>query len=191
MYRSMAPERVDLAHPVVGVGADAEAVERVDEDLREVARVATRGSRRPGRARGPAARPSSARSRPASGAPGRPSGRGRRRRSAARPGHSASRRARAIVSTTTGPRRLPTWTVPEGVFESLTTCGPAADAAISSAQNTPSPIRCGRACTRSGPAGAWTVNRVALLEAHQRGADRRLVADPALARARPRRSRRS
>ena len=30
---------VDLAHPVVGVGPDAEAVEGVDEDLREVARV--------------------------------------------------------------------------------------------------------------------------------------------------------
>ena len=27
-----------------------------------------------------------------------------------------ARRARAIVSTITGPRRLPTWTVPEGVF---------------------------------------------------------------------------
>ncbi len=45
------------------------------------------------------------------------------------------RRARAIVSTITGPRRLPTWTVPEGVFESLTTCGPLTREASSSAQS--------------------------------------------------------
>ena len=35
-----------------------------------------------------------------------------------------ARSARAMASRTTGPRRLPTWTVPDGVFESLTTCGP-------------------------------------------------------------------
>ena len=35
----------------------------------------------------------------------------------------------------TGPRRLPTWTVPDGVFESLTTCGPLTRAASSSAQS--------------------------------------------------------
>ena len=29
-----------------------------------------------------------------------------------------------MTSRMTGPRRLPTWTVPDGVFESLTTCGP-------------------------------------------------------------------
>ena len=36
-----------------------------------------------------------------------------------------ARSARVIASRMTGPRRLPTWTVPDGVFESLTTCGPA------------------------------------------------------------------
>src|SRR5215208_2843827 len=36
-----------------------------------------------------------------------------------------ARRARAITSRTTGPRKLPTCTVPDGVFESLTTCRPA------------------------------------------------------------------
>src|SRR5687767_11217094 len=60
-----------------------------------------------------------------------------------------------MVSTTTGPRRLPTWTVPEGVLESLTTCGPVTDAASSSAQNTK-----GQAILTSvyvtDPAGAWT-----------------------------------
>ena len=61
------------------------------------------------------------------------------------------------MSTTTGPRSEPTWTVPEGVFESLTTCAAEADAAISSAQNT------GRYPMRTsvysiGPAGACTVN---------------------------------
>ncbi len=60
-----------------------------------------------------------------------------------------------MVSTTTGPRRLPTWTVPEGVFESLTTCGPTDDAAISSAQNTVV-SRCERAVYSIGPDGAWT-----------------------------------
>ena len=35
-----------------------------------------------------------------------------------------ARRARVMTSRMTGPRRLPTWTVPDGVFESLTTCGP-------------------------------------------------------------------
>src|SRR5215204_2488108 len=39
----------------------------------------------------------------------------------------------------TGPRRLPMWTVPDGVLESLTTCGPSTDAASSSAQSTPVP----------------------------------------------------
>ncbi len=63
-----------------------------------------------------------------------------------------------MVSTTTGPRRLPTWTVPEGVFESLTTWGPAADAASSSAQNTAAqPMR--TSVYSIGPAGAWTVKR--------------------------------
>ena len=117
--------RVDVAHPVVAVRVDAEAGERVDEDLGVVAGVATRGRRRPGPGRGRAAGPSRARRRRASGAPGRPSGRGRRRRRGASSRCRCARRARAMTSRMTGPRRLPTWTVPDGVFESLTTCGPA------------------------------------------------------------------
>ncbi len=46
-----------------------------------------------------------------------------------------ARRARTITSLMTGPRRLPTWTVPDGVFESLRTWGPERRAASSSAQN--------------------------------------------------------
>ena len=46
-----------------------------------------------------------------------------------------ARRARAITSRITGPRRLPTWTVPDGVLQSLTTCGPSTEAASSSAQS--------------------------------------------------------
>src|SRR5213078_1741963 len=46
-----------------------------------------------------------------------------------------ARSARTMTSRMTGPRRLPTWTVPDGVFESLTTCGPLTDAASSSAQS--------------------------------------------------------
>ena len=44
-----------------------------------------------------------------------------------------------MASCSTTPRREPMWTVPEGVFESLTTCGPSNCAASSSAQN----MRCG------------------------------------------------
>ncbi len=46
-----------------------------------------------------------------------------------------ARSARAMTSRMTGPRRLPTWTVPDGVFESLTTCGPLTRDASSSAQS--------------------------------------------------------
>ena len=41
-----------------------------------------------------------------------------------------------MTSRITGPRRLPTWTVPEGVLESLTTWGPWTLEASSSAQST-------------------------------------------------------
>jgi len=44
--------------------------------------------------------------------------------------------ARQIVSRMTGPRSEPTWTVPDGVLLSLTTCGPETLAASSSAQST-------------------------------------------------------
>src|SRR3954447_17516986 len=40
-----------------------------------------------------------------------------------------------MTSRSTGPRRLPTWTVPDGVFESLMTCGPETLRASSSAQS--------------------------------------------------------
>src|SRR5258708_9106413 len=46
-----------------------------------------------------------------------------------------ARKERVITSRMTGPRRLPTWTVPDGVFESLTTWGPTACRASSSAQS--------------------------------------------------------
>src|SRR5829696_9444984 len=51
----------------------------------------------------------------------------------------AARRARTMTSRMTGPRRLPTWTVPDGVFESLTTCGPETLAASSSAHSISGP----------------------------------------------------
>ena len=74
------PGRVDVAHPVVAVGVDAEAGERIDEDAREVARIRRVAVAGRDRARGRAAGPSRARWRRASGAPGRPSDRGHRRR---------------------------------------------------------------------------------------------------------------
>src|ERR1700694_3057579 len=40
-----------------------------------------------------------------------------------------------MTSRMTGPRREPTWTVPDGVLLSLTTCGPLTEAASSSAQS--------------------------------------------------------
>src|SRR5918992_5682080 len=85
-----------------------------------------------------------------------------------------------MVSTTTGPRSEPTWTVPDGVFESLTTCGPETDAASSSAQNTGLPDADERVLDRP----LWGVHGelVALLEAHQGRADRRLIADAPFAR---------
>ncbi len=74
-----------------------------------------------------------------------------------------------MASCSTTPRRLPTWTVPDGVLESLTTWGPSTDAASSSAQNIAraprrKPAGCSR-CRRSvdatigsrSPAGPTTV----------------------------------
>src|SRR5512135_1027381 len=109
-------------------------------------------------------------------------------------GWPASRRARQMTSRMTGPRRLPTWTVPDGVFESLTTCGPETRAASSSAQSTMS----GFCAAASPPRGLRDrddrVGEVAgrdlhgdglaLLAAEERAADRALVADPALGRTR-------
>src|SRR5512136_636432 len=114
-----------------------------------------------------------------------------------------------MTSRMTGPRRLPTWTVPEGVFESLTTCGPSTEAASSSAQSIdPSPSTChpqpapGTRLPRAAatllrvthpPGSADLDDRVgevaggdadddllALLLAQERPSDRRFVRDPAL-----------
>src|SRR3954469_23397762 len=114
-----------------------------------------------------------------------------------------------MTARMTGPRRLPTWTVPDGVFESLTTCGPLTRAASSSAQS----IRCAsttgppRAIARAprGPRRSSATpsargsgdaddlvgevagrdlhdDLLALLLAEQRPTDRALVRDPALRR---------
>ena len=88
--------RVDVAHPVVAVGVDAEPGERLDEHAGEVAgvaRVAVAG--RVGDV-APAGGPSRDRWRRASGAPGRPSGRGRRRRTGASSRCPLARSARTI-----------------------------------------------------------------------------------------------
>src|SRR5687767_2490270 len=95
-----------------------------------------------------------------------------------------ARRARVIVSRMTGPRRLPTWTVPDGVFESLTTCGPASRtrSASSSAQSTVPPTLADAGdLVREVAGGHLHDDLLALLLAQQRAADRALVGDAALA----------
>src|SRR5689334_13647637 len=88
-----------------------------------------------------------------------------------------------MTSRMTGPRRLPTWTVPDGVLESLTTCGPLTRDASSSAQS--------MAARRSADAGDLVGevagrhlhdDLLALLVAEQRATDRAFVGDPALGR---------
>src|SRR5262245_49977200 len=114
----------------------------------------------------------------------------------------AARRARVITSRMIGPRRLPTWTVPDGVFESLTTCGPETRAASSSAHSTclprslvaPLGARPGGRSERDLADAGDLVRKVAgrdadrdalaLLVAEQRASDRALVADPAFGRLR-------
>src|SRR3990170_1837221 len=100
-------------------------------------------------------------------------------------GRPAARSARVITSSSTGPRRLPTWTVPDGVFESLMTWGPETRAASSSAQNTAFRGLVD-ADDREGDRPGRSLHRdlVALLVTHQRRPDRRLVADPPVARRR-------
>src|SRR6476661_3249516 len=97
-----------------------------------------------------------------------------------------ARRARARTSRMTGPRRLPTWTVPDGVFESLTTCGPLTRAASSSAQSMRPPRRLGDADDLVGEVAGGDLHDdlLALLLAEQRAPDRALVRDPALGRLR-------
>ena len=100
-----------------------------------------------------------------------------------------------MMSRMTGPRSEPRWTVPDGVFESLTTCGPLTLAASSSAQSMAHAS--GRASGVDPVAGALAdrddlVGEVAgrdldddllaLLLAEEGAPDGTLVADPALGR---------
>src|SRR5438309_5437083 len=107
------------------------------------------------------------------------------------------RRARAMTSRITGPRRLPTWTVPDGVFESLTTCGPLTLWASSSAQSTMVDLR-GAGLPAGSGRGArspladrddlvgevagrdFDEDLLAFLLPEEGAPDRALVADPAL-----------
>src|SRR3954471_8284823 len=95
-----------------------------------------------------------------------------------------------MTSRRTGPRRLPTWTVPDGVFELLMTCGPETLRASSSAQSSGG---CSFIAARRGPAspdrddlvgevagGNADEDLLTLLVAEQRAPDGALVRDPAL-----------
>src|SRR5512140_3875609 len=95
-----------------------------------------------------------------------------------------ARSARVITSRMTGPRRLPTWTVPDGVFESLTTCGPTAFCASSSAQSMATAPRLADADDLVGEIASGDANDdlLALLLAEEGASDRALVRDPALGR---------
>src|SRR5438105_3194496 len=104
-----------------------------------------------------------------------------------------------MTSRMTGPRRLPTWTVPDGVLLSLTTWGPLTLAASWSAQSSggcpcgPAPSTLpGACCPIRSPAvlgdrddlvrevarGDLHDDLLALLLAEQGAANRALVADP-------------
>src|SRR5512141_870705 len=91
-----------------------------------------------------------------------------------------------MTSRMTGPRRLPTWTVPDGVLESLTTCGPTAFCASSSAQSMATAPRLADADDLVGEIAGGDANDdlFALLLAEQGAPDRALVGDPALGRLR-------
>src|SRR5260221_5434563 len=94
------------------------------------------------------------------------------------------RSARVMTSRMTGPRRLPTWTVPDGVFESLTTCGPTAFCASSSAQSMATVARLADSDDLVGEiaGGDADDDLLALLLAEQGTPDRAFVRDPALRR---------
>src|SRR5258706_1150598 len=85
-----------------------------------------------------------------------------------------------MTSRRTGPRRLPTWTVADGVFESLMTCGPLTLAASSSAQSTALADADDR--VREVAGRDLDDDLLALLLAEEGAADRALVADPTLGR---------
>src|SRR6478752_5815413 len=98
-----------------------------------------------------------------------------------------------MTSRMTGPRRLPTWTVPDGVLESLTTWGPWTLAASSSAQSTVCcPFRGRPSCrladlddrVREVAGGDLDGDLVALLAPEERTAHRRLVGDAPVGRLR-------
>src|SRR5512146_2164794 len=97
-----------------------------------------------------------------------------------------ARSARVMTSRMTGPRRLPTWTVPDGVFESLTTCGPTAFCASSSAQSMATAPRLADAddLVREVASGDANDDLFALLLAEEGTPDGALVGDPALGRLR-------
>src|SRR6185503_17654480 len=94
-----------------------------------------------------------------------------------------ARRARVMTSRMTGPRRLPTWTVPDGVFESLTTWGPETRAASSSAHSMVGrPLRDGDDLVGDVAGRNLDGDVLTLLATEQRAPDRALVADLALGR---------
>src|SRR5687767_4648119 len=97
-----------------------------------------------------------------------------------------------MASRMTEPRRLPTWIVPEGVFESLTTCGssPRTRCASSSAQSTALAVSSADADDLVGEVAGRDLDDdlLPLLVAEQRAADRTLVRDAALRGLRLRRS---
>src|SRR5919197_4831 len=96
----------------------------------------------------------------------------------------AARSARVMTSRMTGPRRLPTCTVPDGVFESLTTCGPETRAASSSAHSMVVGLELGDGddLVRDVASGDLDRDVLALLVPEERSTDGTLVADPALGR---------
>src|SRR5262245_16384597 len=95
----------------------------------------------------------------------------------------AARSARVMTSRMTGPRRLPTWTVPDGVFESLTTCDPATRAASSSAHSmVERPLADGDDLVVDVAGRDLDGDVLTFLVTEERAPDRALVADPALRR---------
>src|SRR6478672_3872633 len=98
-----------------------------------------------------------------------------------------ARSARAIASRMTGPRNDPTWTVPDGVFESLTTCGPESRtrSASSSAQSMASDgLADANDLVREVARRHLHDDLLTLLLAEEGAADRTLVGDTTLGGAR-------
>src|SRR3990172_6603283 len=93
-----------------------------------------------------------------------------------------------MASWITTPRRAPTWIVPDGVLESLTTCGPLTAETSSSAQNTslssarPGASADGDDLVGEVPGRDLHNDAVALLASEERATDRRFVGDLAIPR---------